>query len=169
MNIVWSRRRYSEEEFVVACSSARSIAECAVILGLVPAGGTYKTIKNTAKHLGIDISHMGGQAWSRGLRTYDNSKRPLDEVLVEDSVYSSYSLKRRLLYEGLLEPKCYAPYCPVPNPSVNPFTGEPIPLKLALDHINGNNRDNRLENLRLLCYHCHGETDTYCGKNVGKK
>lgn len=25
--------------------------------------------------------------------------------------------------------------------------------------------DNRIENLRLLCYHCHGETDTWCGKN----
>lgn len=39
------------------------------------------------------------------------------------------------------------------------------PLVLALDHINGNNRDYRFENLRFLCPNCHSQTDTYCGKN----
>ena len=38
-------------------------------------------------------------------------------------------------------------------------------LSLHLDHINGNNLDHRIENLRLLCPNCHSQTSTYSGKN----
>jgi Zn finger protein HypA/HybF involved in hydrogenase expression len=35
------------------------------------------------------------------------------------------------------------------------------PLRLHLDHINGDNVDDRIENLRLLCPNCHSQTTTY--------
>lgn len=41
-------------------------------------------------------------------------------------------------------------------------------LVLSLDHKNGNGEDWRLGNLRLLCPNCHSQTDTYCGRNMGK-
>jgi len=40
------------------------------------------------------------------------------------------------------------------------------PIVLHLDHINGINTDNRLENLRFLCPNCHSQTPTYCGKTI---
>lgn len=40
------------------------------------------------------------------------------------------------------------------------------PIVMHLDHINGNNRDFRIANLRLLCPNCHSQTETYCGTNI---
>lgn len=39
-------------------------------------------------------------------------------------------------------------------------------LSLHLDHINGLRKDNRLENLRMLCPNCHAQTETFSGRNV---
>lgn len=38
-------------------------------------------------------------------------------------------------------------------------------LSLILDHINGINNDNRLENLRIVCPNCNATLDTHCRKN----
>jgi len=39
---------------------------------------------------------------------------------------------------------------------------------LELDHINGDNRDNRIENLRFLCPNCHSQTDTWRGRGKSR-
>jgi len=42
-------------------------------------------------------------------------------------------------------------------------------LCLEIDHINGNNTDNRRENMEALCPNCHSITPTWRGKNRAKK
>ena len=67
-------------------------------------------------------------------------------------------LKNRLLKENILENKCSI--C-----GIDEWQGKEISLQL--DHIDGDNHNHRLENLRLVCPNCHSQTDTYCGKNKG--
>jgi 5-methylcytosine-specific restriction endonuclease McrA len=43
------------------------------------------------------------------------------------------------------------------------------PLPLQIDHIDGNNKNNVVENLRYLCANCHTQTDTWGVKNVSEE
>lgn len=67
------------------------------------------------------------------------------------------TLKRALLRERLKDYRCEG--C-----GISEWRGEP--LSLALHHVNGDARDNRLENLQLLCPNCHSQTENFAGRNA---
>jgi Zn finger protein HypA/HybF involved in hydrogenase expression len=86
-----------------------------------------------------------------------NNIMDLDVLLVDNRPQTSRShLKRRLIREHRLEAKCNE--CGIADWNNKP-------LSLQLDHINGQAKDNRLENLRLLCPNCHSQTETFAGRN----
>jgi hypothetical protein len=106
--------------------------------------------------MGISSAHFSGQGWLKNGHCTWTPTIPLNEILVENSTYLSTSkLKKRLLRDGIFERKCAC--C-----GLESWRGEPAPL--VLYHINGNNRDNRIENLRLLCGNCNMQTPTFCRK-----
>lgn len=144
-----------------AVARSTSISETLRQLGIGISGGSYAAIKRAMERHDIDRSHFRGQGWALGTtgRTR-NGARPIEELLVRDSPHPSTSgLRKRLLKEGLKEPRCEL--C-----GLTEWRERPAPLQL--DHVNGDRRDNRWENLRLVCPNCHAQTDTWCGRNIGR-
>ena len=146
----------SKKEFEKAAKEAFSIAGMCRNLGVKPCGGNYRIMHKAIKLYAIDISHFRGKGWNIGLSFKPTGAKPIDEILVKNSSYQSYKLKNRLLKEGLKEHRCEC--C-----GLEKWFDSSIPLELH--HINGDNKDNRLDNLQLLCPNCHALTDSYRGKN----
>ena len=131
-------------------------------------GKKFKNVYSAAGHRGhckvlhpqIDINSKIGdrfgdaRAWSK-----DKILKPLDQVLIENSTYSTGYVKKIVLKLALREYKCEI--C-----GITEWQGSSITLEL--DHINGKNRDHRIENIRLLCPNCHSQTDNFRGRNVNK-
>jgi 5-methylcytosine-specific restriction endonuclease McrA len=121
-------------------------------LGLKPSGGLRPVIMKHINRLSIDISHWRGQGHLKN-KTHNWSKKiPLEEILIENSLFTStHHLKKRLLDERLIEYKCSI--C-----SISQYNNKP--LSLQLHHINKISTDNRIDNLILLCPNCHTQKHT---------
>ena len=155
-------KKYSEENLRNIIENSLSYADVLRDLNLAAKGGNYKTLQKYIKIYNIDISHFTGQRWNVGdkYQPVGGNYYTLDEILIENSPYKSTGrLKKRLINDGLLEYKC-------DECGLDEWLGKEIVLQL--DHINGINDDNRLENLRLLCPNCHSQTDTFCRSNNPK-
>ena len=148
--------QYSDDNFISAVKKSISISQVLKTLNLKPAGGNYKTVKRKVEELKLDTSHWKGQNWAKGEKFPNRPKKSLEELLTKNSHTQSHKLRLRLLREGIFEHKCYK--C-----GRKTWNGEEIPLDL--EHINGDNTDNMLENLTMLCPNCHAQTPTYRGKN----
>ncbi len=155
-----ARRSWTDHQLREAVRASTSMLGVHRCLGLRPGGSTYLQIGRRIADLGLDISHFKGQGWSRGLKVTLRPARPLAELLVSDSDYLNTSdLKHRLFKEGLKNRQCE---------SCGRRTWQDLPMPLQLDHVNGVRSDNRLENLRILCPNCHAQTETWCGRNIGR-
>lgn len=83
------------------------------------------------------------------------------DVFVEASTYARHKLKERIIKQKLIEYTCAC--C-----GIGPMW-QSKPMPLILDHINGINNDNRIENLRFVCSNCDTQLPTYKAKNKRKK
>lgn len=162
-----SLKPYTKEWLKELCADSYSYAEVLKKAGRKPGGGNQATLKKKIEEFDIDISHFTGQLWSKGKtaaedpRILGKEKYTLEEVFVKDSPVSQKILRGYVERHNLLEYKCQ-------NCGCDGHWQDGI-IALEIDHINGDNTDNRIENLHYLCPNCHALTDTYRGKNKALK
>ena len=155
------KRSWNNENLVKATKNSYSIREVIKKLGLVPAGGNYAHVTRIITESKIDISHFTGKGWRKN-RTFDFvPKLELEAILVKNSTYQSFKLKKRLFMDGLKKPECEL--CGWAEAASD--GGIPV----ELDHINGDRYDNRIKNLRILCPNCHSLQPTHRGKNQKRR
>ena len=127
------------------------------ILQVPRVGNNTKTLREILERENIDYTHFTGRA-----REYSKpGVKDINYYLTNQGYIKTSSLKEKLLKEGLKENKCEC--C-----GITEWNGKPIVMQLH--HIDGNNKNNSLNNLQMLCPNCHSQTENYCGSaNITKE
>lgn len=158
-------RRYTEDWLKELCEDSYSYAEVLRKAGRKQGGGTQATLRKKIEEFGIDISHFTGQRWQDSPNQADNhenrEKYFLEEVFVKDSPVTQKVLRGYVKRHNLIPYKCQ-------NCGCDGHWQNGI-IALEIDHIDGDNTNNEMSNLRYLCPNCHALTDTYRGKNIKPK
>jgi len=149
-------RKHTKELLESLVKESTSIKQVIEKLGLKLTGGNSKNIKERCIEFNIDLSHFTGQGWKKlGHPSYEKDATPIDDFFIlSNKKKSSTKVKQRLLNNNIREHKC--------EKCNNKGEWLGNKLTIELHHLNGNNLDNRLVNLQLLCPNCHSQTFNYC-------
>lgn len=153
-------------EFV---KSSKTQTEVLEKMGLVAKGGSFRILRDRLQKWNVDTSHFVGSAWAKGL-TMETDERirinaEKNKIINRDSLrfgvkINTLTLRRLMIEEG-------KPYKCEECDIIPMWNGKP--LTIQIDHINGVNIDNRIENLRFLCPNCHTQTETHGNKSQRDK
>ncbi len=132
-------KNIDKQFFIDICNSSNSMAQAAIKLEL-----HFNTFKKYAVKYGCYNTNQCGKGIKKNIPNKIN--QPLTRA----------GIRKRIIKENLLPYKCSK--C-----ELNEWLGKK--LSLHLDHIDGNNNNHDLDNLRFLCPNCHSQTSTYTGRN----
>ena len=142
--------KYSDEDFLKFYHDTMNISQLCKRLGYSKsAGHSRHKVKKRILELGLPIKKQ--------IPVVSNSEKDPSKVLTKDSKWANKKVIKIILDNNLLDHSCK--HCGIDGN----WNGKP--LTLQLDHVNGNNTDHRIGNLRFLCPNCHTQTKTYGSKN----
>jgi len=140
---------FSKAEIESAIEQTKSITGGAKLLGV-----KYDTFKRYAEKFGLFEPNQAGKGLLKG-----NRYKTKSDVFKPDNKVPSGVLSKWLK----LEREWCCEEC-----NISEWNNKP--LTLEIDHIDGDNSNNELTNLRILCPNCHSQTPTWRGRNLrGKK
>ena len=146
---VWDKEKLED-----AVKNSNCKSDVLRYLNISTKSGNFQTLERYMKKYGINEDGLKYD-YKRGYKWPKKYNNP--DIFCENSTMSRKNIKKRIIKDELIKYEC----------SECDNTGEwnGKPLSLELDHMNGINDDNRLENLRFLCPNCHSQTSTYSAKN----
>ena len=144
---------FSNDEFIKIVIESKSYADCLRKLGYSSnSGDSTQALRNKIQELDLDISHF--EKKNPGIKRTD------EKVFCENSTANQSTLRKFYIKKYPQEKCTICEQLPLWNNK---------PLTLILDHINGSNHDNRLENLRWVCPNCNSQLDTTNARNPHHK
>lgn len=151
----------SKEQLQILLNESKTKAEVLEKLGHDPkSGGSYRTLKKYIEIHAIDLTYFDknhSEYMNSNIKTLSRKQIRTINDLKYGEIIHNRALRRILLENELL------PYCCALCGQTDTHNG--LPLTLQLDHKDGDNKNNVIDNLRFLCPNCHTQTPTYGRKN----
>ncbi|MEV7034043.1 HNH endonuclease [Streptomyces sp. NPDC093272] len=135
--------------------TSTSYAEVMRGLGMDVNDTNHRRVRRTASRLRLETGHFTRRSWGRPERPAPSATAHRVLVILPQQAGRT---NRSRLHQALAE--LGVPYACVECGNLGEWRGHQITLQI--DHVNGDWRDNRRENLRYLCPNCHASTDTWC-------
>ena len=145
----------SDNDFINLIKSSLNISEVLFKLGYSINGNSwgFNLIKQRMQDLNLSCFDFKGKKQTKKQRSEKVNPNKLFSI---NSKHTRHRLREYIIKHNILPYKCAI--C-----GIKEWNGKT--LSLEIDHINGINNDNRIENLRFLCPNCHSQTSTYGAKN----
>ena len=144
----------TKEQMENLVKSSRTLQEVLKKIGYSSVSGTNrKTVQKRIEMYKISTKHFTKGVGSGIKRTEEN-------IFCKNSTASQHVLRVWYLKGKYTEYKC--------SICGQPPVWQEKELSLTLDHINGDNTDDRLENIRWICPNCDRQLDTFGSKNKRK-
>ncbi|MFB7589570.1 HNH endonuclease signature motif containing protein [Streptomyces sp. NPDC056169] len=148
--------RWTRDVLAQAVAASTNMSEVLRHLGVEVVGGQHTHISRRIKAYGIDTSHF--HAPSRRGKPW--RPRTPEGLLIEQTGPQTRRVPSDRLAWAMTE-SGVRKRCAMCGTEAA-WRGRPLPLEI--DHLDGDWRNNRIENLRFLCPNCHSTTDTYRGR-----
>lgn len=146
--------KISERELREIVESSFHMTDCFERLQRSKSGIAFRHMRRKFEELGIDTNHFQSK------RKVGAKSLLFNDIVNENDVRLPLTRQHKDMLRDHLNNVCSECGCAT--------IWNNKPLKLQIDHIDGDNLNNKIGNLRLLCPNCHTQTDTYSGRKLRK-